>query len=232
MSDTFRSGCFVSATSTEVGKTVVSRALARALRLRGRQVAAIKPLETGCQPDPLDALALARACGRPPLAHAPGLYRAGPPLSPRAITLRGAAPPPEPQALATAILNAAAEHDFLLVEGAGGLRVPLGPDHDIADIARVLHLPLLLVAPDRLGVLSHVLTACDSAASRQLRVAAVILNPPTAPSEDDDSADDNHLILAERLDTPVLRFPHVPDVEDDDALAAVVPEALLASLGT
>jgi len=83
-------GLFVGGTGTGVGKTYVARALARALsREAGRAVAALKPLETGCDPDPLDALALAGACGRPELAHHRGLYRVPPPLAPYAATLGG-----------------------------------------------------------------------------------------------------------------------------------------------
>src|SRR5690606_7338606 len=83
---------FISGTGTGVGKTWVTRGLARALVRDGVNAIAIKPIETGCQPEPADAVAIARACGRPELAHAPGLYRARRPLAPWAATLEGEAP--------------------------------------------------------------------------------------------------------------------------------------------
>ena len=61
-------GCFVTATGTDAGKTLISVALIHALRAAGRQVCAVKPIETGCDPLPQDAIALAEACGRPQLA--------------------------------------------------------------------------------------------------------------------------------------------------------------------
>ncbi|MDD9934512.1 MAG: dethiobiotin synthase, partial [Myxococcales bacterium] len=91
MSDPVGGGWFVTGVGTGVGKTYISRGLTRALADSGRSVAAIKPLETGVAPDPLDARALARACGRPELATAPGLYRVAPPLAPHAAPSRVAA---------------------------------------------------------------------------------------------------------------------------------------------
>jgi dethiobiotin synthetase len=64
---------FISGTGTGVGKTWVTRGLARALVRDGVDAVAIKPIETGCDPAPADAVALARACRRPELASAPGL---------------------------------------------------------------------------------------------------------------------------------------------------------------
>ena len=82
-------GAFITATGTGVGKTWLASALATACVQRGKRVAAIKPIETGVNPDPVDALALARACGNESLANAPGLYRAKEPLAPYAIEKRG-----------------------------------------------------------------------------------------------------------------------------------------------
>ncbi|MFW5925199.1 MAG: dethiobiotin synthase [Myxococcota bacterium] len=221
-------GWFVTATGTGVGKTFVTRGLATALRRRGHPVAAIKPVETGCAPDPLDARALARACGRPELASAPGLYRAPPPVAPYAATLSGLPAPPPPDHLAATVRALAPDTDITLVEGAGGLLVPLDRERTMADLARALGLPLLLVADDGLGVLSFTLTAADAARARGLDVAAVVLVRREA-SPADPSRETNGRILAERLaPVPVLQFPHCAD--EDRALADAAEAAGLLAL--
>lgn len=220
-------GLFVTATGTGVGKTWVTRGVARAAFRAGRRFPAVKPIETGCAPDPLDAVALARACGRPALAHADGLYRARPSLSPYAASLEGDPPVPSLDALVRACAALAADADGVLVEGAGGLLVPLDATRTIADLARALALPLLVVAEDTLGVLSHVLTACESARARSLRLAGVVLTQREA-SRDDASTRTNRRILAERLDAPVFSFPACRD--DDDALADAADRAGLVRL--
>lgn len=195
---------FVTGTGTGVGKTVVTRALAEALRTEGRRVTALKPIETGCDPDPRDAIALAEAAGRPELARLPGLYRARAPLAPHAAALEGAPPLDWPELLAA--LAPHREDDPLLVEGAGGLLVPLDRARVIADLAIALALPILVVAPNALGVLSDVLATVECACARGLSVAAVILREPASR---DYSFATNVDILAGRLDAPILDFPHV-----------------------
>jgi dethiobiotin synthetase len=213
-------GFFVTSTGTSVGKTFVSCALLRGLRARGLRVAGLKPIETGCAPAPQDALALAEASGRMTLAHSPRWYRAELPAAPYAVELETGFPPPRIQSLISEIEVIASSHDAVLVEGAGGLLVPLDRDHNMADFARALGLPLLMVAEDRLGVLSHVFTAVESAQQRGLAIAALVLNQPALVDPNDASVRTNRLILAERLGLPVLTHAH---------LAANQPEALIAA---
>jgi dethiobiotin synthetase len=207
---------FVSAAATGVGKTYISRALTRASLRATARVAAVKPLETGVEPAPLDALALAGAARRPELACDPAFYRARLPLAPYAASLESATDLPDFDRIVERIRALEAESDVLIVEGAGGLLVPLDRARTTADLVRALRLPLLLVARDELGVLSSVLTCVESAVARELRVAAVILSQH-APLANDPSPRTNQRILQERLDCPVLHFPHCAD--DDDALA-------------
>lgn len=228
MSDPAVRGLFVTGTGTGVGKTFLTRGLARALTRRLVRVAALKPIETGCAPEPADALVLARACRNPGLAHDPAFYRVAPPLSPYAATLQYGTPPPNLERIAGRVRELAVAHDFTLVEAAGGLLVPLDASRTVAELAVRLALPLLLVAPDRLGVLSHVLTAHESAQARALDVAAVILTRADAV-EDDPSRRTNAQILGERLPSPVFVFHNTDD--DDDALAdAAESAAILARL--
>jgi dethiobiotin synthetase len=220
-------GVFVTSTGTSSGKTFVARALTRALVLAGKRVAALKPIETGCVPFPQDALALAAAAGNSSLAYAAAWYRAAPPLAPYAVTLATGEPAPAFEAIVAHTKAFESAYDRVVVEGAGGLLVPLDRERSMADLARAIGYPLLLVASDELGVLSHVFTSCEAARSRELPLTAVILTRVAA--ESDPSRASNCQILRERLDLPVLQFPHVPD--DDSALAsAAVSCGLLAAL--
>jgi dethiobiotin synthase len=180
------------------------------------RVAALKPLETGVEPDPLDALALAAAARRPELAHDPAFYRALLPVAPYAAALDTETDPPDFDRIVQRIRAIVAENEVVIVEGAGGLLVPLDRTRTTADLVRALGLPLAIVARDELGVLSSVLTCVESAVARGLRVAAVILSHH-APLGNDPSPRTNQRILQERLDCPVLHFPRCAD--DDDALA-------------
>lgn len=195
---------FVTGTGTGVGKTVVTVALTELLVSIGLSVAAIKPLETGCEPDALDAIALAAACKRPELSTQPGFYRARAPLSPYAATL-GGEPPPKLESIVEACRTVAATgSNPLIVEGAGGLLVPLSATHSMADLALALGSKLVLVAPDRLGVLSDVLATVECAAHRNLPIGAIVLNRGTAPH--DVSRAHNAEILRQRCSAPVVIF--------------------------
>jgi dethiobiotin synthetase len=224
-----RQGLFVTSTGTSSGKTFVARAIARALLRRDRRVAALKPIETGCSPLAADALSLAAAAGHPELAEAPVFYRAALPLAPYAVQLMTGQPGPDLVAIAGHVHDLEAQHDHVIVEGAGGLLVPLDRSNTMAELARRLLYPLLIVAPDRLGVLSHVIATHESARSRGLDVCAIALTQlEREPSEVSHAT--NASVLTERLAVPVLHFPYVED--DDDLLAAAaISCGLMQALG-
>ncbi|MCG8557008.1 MAG: 8-amino-7-oxononanoate synthase [Proteobacteria bacterium] len=207
---------FVTGTGTGIGKTYVTRGLARAMRRTGLRVAALKPIETGCDPAPRDAEALALACQRLELAQAPDLYRARLALCPHAVTLETAQAPPDIPALASSVRRFASNADVALAEGAGGLFAPLDAHKCVADLAAELRWPLLLVAPDGLGVLSHVLSAASASRRHGLELSALVLTSHLA-RPNDPSLETNGRILFKRLAVPVFHFPHARD--DDDALA-------------
>lgn len=222
-------GLFVTATGTDAGKTWFTLGLTKALVAAGLKVAAIKPVETGVEVDPLDATALGAACGRPELSSLPGLYRVPPPLAPLAATLEGHPAPPSATALTSTIQKAAAHADFLVVEGAGGLRVPLSRDETMSDLGRALGLPIVVVAPNRLGVLSHLETALVTAEHDGLVVRAVVLMDTEAGA--DHSRRTNHLVIAERSDVPTFCVPQVRSPEEvashlGPALHTLLPQSL------
>lgn len=214
-------GLFVTATGTDCGKTWLARGLARALASRGLRVAALKPVETGVEELARDATALAHAAGHPSLAGHGVRLRA--PLSPQAAALAERRALPSAAQLAADVHHHARGHDIALVEGAGGLLVPLDATATMAELAMELGFPVVLVGRDALGTLSHVLTAWESAMQRRLVVRAVVLT--RGPwSVGDPSIDTNGALLAARLHAPVLSFASTRD--DDEALATTAAPLL------
>ena len=173
-------GCFVTGTDTGVGKTVVAASIVARLRGRGVAVRALKPLITGLDdpPDPVwprDHELLARVAGATPQETILAGY--GPAVSPHlAAELAGTAPLSVAQ-LADGLRAAAAPADTLVVEGVGGLLVPLGPDGDVRDLATALGLPLVIVARPGLGTINHTLLTLEAARRVALRIAGVVLTP-------------------------------------------------------
>ncbi|MGD8316257.1 MAG: dethiobiotin synthase [Myxococcales bacterium] len=207
-------GVFITATGTGVGKTWLSTALVAACLERGKRVVAIKPIETGVAPDPLDALALAHACGDASLATAPGLYRAEPPLSPYAIEKLGGPAVGSLRAMAHRARELGASADFVLVEGAGGVLVPLDRQHTMADLMSHLDLPAVVVASNALGVLSYTLSAVEALRKRNISVRAIVLNEVEPANAEDSSRASNAAVLADCLPrVPIVRAPrvHSPD---------------------
>ncbi len=177
-------GLFVTGTDTGVGKTVLSAALLAAMVAAGERVRAHKPVVTGLEePDsehwPPDHVMLARAAGMEPEAVAPLRY--GPAVSPHlAAQLAGERIDPE------RVLAAARESDgeeIVVVEGVGGLLVPLAEEYAVRDLAAELELPVVVTARPGLGTINHTLLTLQAARSAALDVRAVVLTPwPGEPS--------------------------------------------------
>ena len=198
-------GCFVTGTDTGVGKTVVSVSLLRALARAGRPAVGMKPVAAGCEATAgglrnADALALQGAAGRwlpyprvnpvalePPMAPHLAAERMG-------LTLRAA-----PLARQAHALPVAGE--YLVVEGAGGWRVPLNDTETMADLAVAIGLPVVLVVAIRLGCLNHALLSAGAIAADGLPLAgwvAVELEP------DGDAVAEQIATLEHRLGAPRL----------------------------
>jgi len=171
----------VTGTDTGVGKTYVACALARAARAAGLRVGVMKPAETGCAEaggvlEPADAQALRSAAGSELALELVCPYRYRSPLAPAAAAELDGMPAVEPGAIEAAYREIRACSDFVLVEGAGGIRVPLAWGFDFADLAAALELEVVLVVGNRLGCLNAALLTLDFARSRGLRVLGYVLN--------------------------------------------------------
>ncbi|MFG2983909.1 dethiobiotin synthase [Streptomyces sp. NPDC048258] len=165
----------VSGTGTEIGKTVVTAAIAAAAVAAGRSVAVLKPAQTGVGPDePGDAAEVVRLAG--PSVTAVELARYPEPLAPDTAARRAGLPTVSPAAVAEAANRLALSHDLVLVEGAGGLLVRFDEaGHTLADAARLLDAPTLLVAPAGLGTLNSTVLSAEALRARDLTALGVVV---------------------------------------------------------
>jgi len=196
---------FITGTDTGVGKTRVAASLAAGLREKGYCVGVMKPVETGCSPDPTgsDAARLVRASGSSDPMELVSPYRFTRPLSPNiAARLEGASI--DFNVISGALRAITAGHDVTLVEGAGGLMAPLTEDKTMADLAALLSLPVIIVAASRLGVLSHTLLTIEALRARGLRTMGIVVNNPAPPEVDDESRELNAVELERLTRVPVL----------------------------
>jgi len=158
---------------------VVAASISAALLARGEHVVAFKPVVTGLDEptDPVwppDHELLARATGQAPAAVAP--LRFGPAVSPHlAAELAGEVI--EPDAIVSAALAQADAADAIVVEGVGGLLVPLASGYPVRDLAVALGLALIVVARPGLGTINHTLLTLEAARTAGLGVAGVVLTP-------------------------------------------------------
>lgn len=174
-------GCFVTGTDTGVGKTLVGCAIVRALRRRGVDVAVRKPVETGVGPEgPLDARALRAAAGSCESLDAVCPIALALPAAPSVAAADVGREIPL-ESLRANVRAAIAQHAFTLVEGAGGLLVPIAAGYTMADLARDAVLPLVVVARARLGTVSHTQLTLEAARAHGLRVAGVVISHADGP---------------------------------------------------
>jgi dethiobiotin synthetase len=171
---------FVTGADTGVGKTVVTAAIAALAVAAGRRTAVYKPAQTGVGPgEPGDLEFVRAAAGGSPRLRTDCAYRLREPLAPSvAARLEGAAV--EPSRLVGTYVGLSESADTVLVEGAGGLLVPLADGYLMADLARDLGLPVLVVARPGLGTLNHTALTVEAARGRGLDVAGIVISgfPP------------------------------------------------------
>ena len=181
------SGVFITGTDTEIGKTVIACHLIKALEEAGLKVAVRKPVESGCPEGEHgliaeDAVRLAASSVSAPPIEQVCFYRYKAETSPRrAAMLAGAT-----HTIAQLAACCRCEEQFVVVEGAGGLLSPIAADGLNADLISTLGFPAIVVSPDRLGCINHILLTLEALAARQLKVIAVVLNrihPQTYGSE-------------------------------------------------
>ncbi|MFF0447310.1 dethiobiotin synthase [Streptomyces sp. NPDC004609] len=191
----------VTGTGTEIGKTVVTAGVAALARARGRSVAVLKPAQTGVAAgDRGDIGEVARLAGD---VSGVELARYPEPLAPATAARRARMAAVRPEDVADAAGKLAAEHDLVLVEGAGGLLVRFdGGGGTLADAARLLRAPVLVVAPAALGSLNSVALTGEALRSRGLEQLGVVVG--SWPGEPDLAARCNLVDLPEVAEAPLL----------------------------
>lgn len=218
-------------TDTGVGKTVITAGLVGRLREEGVDARAVKPVQTGFPPDD-DAAFVRRACESPNGEPASG---DGNGTRDAAVCLRRLEPPLAP-AVAADRENAALSYDAILsdcrealaaapvgvLEGIGGLRVPLADDREVVDLVADLDLPVLLVARAGLGTLNHTALSVEALGRRDIRVEGIVLNEFEGASVAERT---NPGVLEGMTDLPVYTTPRI-DPGDPSAAISLVREHL------
>lgn len=222
---------FIAGTDTDVGKTLVAAGLLVAAKNQGLTTAALKPLAAGSQKTEAglrnsDALLLQSVITQPLV------YEQINPIALEAAIAPHIAAQQEKRVLSAdriagfcrGSLNQA---DFTLVEGAGGWRVPLNPQETLADVAKILRLPVILVVGMRLGCISHALLTAEAIRNDGLQLAGWVAN----------CIDADMLVLHENIHSLAMRIPApclgvVPWLDDATpaSVAALLDPDALAQL--
>ena len=195
-------GLFVTGTDTGVGKTFITCALARRAREAGLRVFAFKPIETGCKWIGADQAALARASGDVPR----GTYRLRMPAAP-SVAAKAEGVEIDLDRVAHDFVESV-QADVVLVEGAGGWRVPLTPEYDTSELARRCGLPVLIVARSTLGTINHTLLTIEAVQRDGLKIGGVVLS--RRPEDDLEFASTHATQISEHSRIPILVWPSLP----------------------
>ena len=225
---------FVTGTDTGVGKTIVAAVIARLLRNRGISVGVMKPVTSGCVEveerlvsEDAELLSWASSVDRSDPDIAPYLLREA--LAPSVAAERDKVRI-EFATIGAAFDRLAARHDFIIVEGAGGLMVPLAGGLLTADLINHLDLPIIVVARPDLGTINHTLLTTFSAKQLGIGVAGVIIN--NYPATPDSAAEYAPHLLGSLSGAPLLGvFPHV-DGNDQHFMVETIVSLLEADPAT
>jgi len=174
------SGLFVTGTDTGVGKTYVSAGIAKALKRRCVDVGVMKPAETGCRMRtgrlmPKDALVLMKSARVNDPLSLVNPYRLRNPLAPSVAAAREGKKI-DPDKILKAFNALRERHEFMIVEGAGGIMVPLCGQYTYLDLAGTMGLPVLIVARPGLGTINHTLLSIAALKGRNIAIAGIVIN--------------------------------------------------------
>jgi len=208
---------FITGTDTGVGKTSVAGAIAAHYRESGVKVGVMKPAETGCcKRDgvlvPADASFLKRASGSTDIMGAVCPYTFKEPLAP-AIAAKKAGREISSRFLIKVFRAIARQHDVTLVEGAGGIMVPICHNYSYLDLAGDLGIPVLIVGRAGLGTINHTLLTVHALQSRQIKIHSIVLNHEKKPGRDA-STDTNPEVIRELSGIDrVFTLPNIPGIK-------------------
>ena len=217
-------GCFITATNTDAGKTIVTASLLRAMRKRGLNAVAAKPIQTGCTPKAdgqlvvpdvevyqkavadlgFDYATLSEEAVSP--------YRFEPACSPH-LAAQMAERSCDLEMICDAVGRLAEKFDAVLVEGAGGVLVPLSESHSMLDLMRRLGLPVLVVVENQLGCINHASLTIRTLRAEGIEVLGFVMNHTALGDEASRFIqEDNPATIARHEDCELLaELPYVDD---------------------
>ena len=226
-------GLFITATDTNVGKTVITCAIAALLRRAGWRVGVAKPVATGCRleregliSDDAEALAHFADCRMTLDVINPVRYRA--PLAP-AVAAEQTQQPVDYDLIMESLRRVADQSELMLIEGVGGLMTPLDQQHTVLDLATAIGYPVLVVTRPELGTLNHTAMTCRLIRDAQLRLAGLALNR-FDPDTTDAAETTNPQWLARQNATQILAT--VPPSEGVAVAEAKLPASIIDAVST
>lgn len=224
-------GFFITGTDTDVGKTRCTLGMMAWLQQQGSSVVAMKPVASGCEATPEglrneDALLL-QAQGSLQVDYSLiNPYPFAPAIAPHLAAAKAGMQIEIPTIL-DAFRLLSSQADYTLVEGVGGWRVPLNEEESVADLARALGLPVLLVVGVRLGCINHALLSAEAIRASGLKLAGWIANS-VAP--DMAAPEQNIQAIEQRLGAPLLgRIPYLADLRAESFAAALSLERIASA---
>lgn len=193
---------FLTGTDTEIGKTHIACALLERARQLGLRATGLKPVAAGIEADGEndDVRRIRQASSVALPAQIRNPYCFAPPIAPH-LAAAQAGVEIDFARIAASLSNAQQHADFVVVEGAGGFCIPLGPDQTSADLAVALQLPVILVVGLRLGCLNHALLTAEAITRRGLVLAGWVGNHLATPMS---HAAENMATLRALLPAPCL----------------------------
>jgi dethiobiotin synthetase len=213
-------GIFVTGTDTGVGKTIVTAALARHFTAKGLKVGVMKPIETGVantQSLGADASLLRWSCNATDPDEIIAPYRYEKPLAP-CQAASAANDPIDVKKIIDAQETLRGGKDLVLIEGAGGLMVPIRGGYIMSDLAGQLNMPLLIITHPRLGTLNHTLLTTFAARAMELEISGYLINQmPEHPGEAEKQAP--HLLSSLASADLLGVLPEVEGSDQDKVIA-------------
>lgn len=205
---------FITSSGTDIGKTLVTTTLCWQLRHQGKKVTALKPVISGYDPrdEYCDSALILKSCGltpTPALMETISPWRFSLPISPNmAASKEGQSPVSLAELTTFCHEHASLPTDILLVEGVGGVMVPLNEEHTVLDWIGELNWPVILVVGSYLGALSHTLTAVEVLHARGQTIRAIMVSSSPASAV---SSEDTVTTLGKFIskDIPIIKIPRV-----------------------
>lgn len=213
----FTPGFFITGTDTDVGKTEISLGLIKHLQGQGLRVAAMKPIACGCNVTTEglrndDALRLQQAASELFSYEAINPYAFEAAMAPH-IAARNCGTMIDLKAITKHFNQLTQNAELMIVEGAGGWRVPINEFQDISDLASTMQLPVILVVGMRLGCINHALLSAEAISQSGLPFAGWVANQIDPNMS---ALEENITTLQQRLEAPLLgKIPYLKELTAD-----------------